>query len=151
MDEQDTGAYFAFFTEIGIIDQISRAFLEARLPEGLTMPHFAVLNHLTRLGGGQTPLALARAFQVPKTTMTHTLAVLEKRGLIEMQANPGDRRSKLVGLTQAGSALRKKALAELEPVMVGVSGEIPVEKIRDVLPVITEIREAIDRLRDRPV
>ena len=57
-----TGAYFALFNEIGIIAQLSRALFEARLPEGIHLPQFAVINHMVRLGDGKTPLALARAF-----------------------------------------------------------------------------------------
>ena len=88
-----TGLYFRLFNEIGILAQLSRALLVARLPDGLVLPHFTVINHLIRVKDGQTPLQLARAFQVPKTSMTHTLAGLEKRGLVEMRTNPEDARS----------------------------------------------------------
>lgn len=37
-------AVFAFFNEVGIIQQLSRALFEARLPDGLTVPHFSVLT-----------------------------------------------------------------------------------------------------------
>ena len=45
---------------------------------GWSVAHFGVVQHLIRHGGSVTPLDLARAFQQPKTTMTHTLQVLEK-------------------------------------------------------------------------
>ncbi len=77
-----TPLYFRLFNEIGIIDQLATTFLESRLPEGLLAPHFTVLNHLVRVKDGRTPLELAMAFQVPKTTMTHQLGVLERRGLV---------------------------------------------------------------------
>ena len=44
--------YFRLFNEVGIIDQISRAFLEARLPDGLIISHFTVINHLIRVADG---------------------------------------------------------------------------------------------------
>ncbi|MFM7336534.1 MAG: MarR family winged helix-turn-helix transcriptional regulator, partial [Tabrizicola sp.] len=97
---------FAFFNEVGILAQLSRALFEARLPDGFNLPQFVVLNHLVRVKDGQTPLALARAFQVPKTSMTHSLAVLERHGLIEMRPNARDGRSKCVFLTEAGRAFR---------------------------------------------
>ena len=102
MDDKTAQILFRFFNEIGIIEQLSRAQLEARLPDGMIAPHFAVLNHLTRVRDGQTPLALARAFQVPKTTMTHTLKGLEQHRLVEMRPNPEDGRSKRVWLTDQG-------------------------------------------------
>jgi hypothetical protein len=70
---------FPLFNEIGIIEQLSRARFEARLPQGVTGPHFSVLNHLMRVADGRTPLELARAFQVPKTTLSHTLGAGETR------------------------------------------------------------------------
>ena len=71
---------FDLFNEIGIIHQLTTARLEAVLPDGLIAPHFAVLNHLARVGDGATPQRMARAFQVPKTSLTHTLKGLEARG-----------------------------------------------------------------------
>ena len=53
---------FAFFNEVGILAQLSRAVFEARLPEGFSVPQFSVLNHLERVRDGQTPLALAQAY-----------------------------------------------------------------------------------------
>ena len=67
---------FQFFNEVGIIQQLSATLFNKRLPEGLHVSHFSVLNHMVRLGDGKTPLALANAFQVTKATMTHTLSTL---------------------------------------------------------------------------
>ncbi|MEM9975891.1 MAG: helix-turn-helix domain-containing protein, partial [Pseudomonadota bacterium] len=85
MPDSPLETYFTFFNEVGIIGQLSRTLLERHLPKGYLLPHFSVLNHLIRVRDGPTPLALARAFQVPKTSMTHTLAGLERGGLIEMR------------------------------------------------------------------
>ena len=116
MDKDALGYYFALFNEIGIIQQLSRAVMEAELPEGLMQSHFGVLNHLIRVKDGQTPLKLANAFQVPKTTMTHTLMGLEKHGLIEMRPNPKDGRSKCVWITEAGVSLRNGTIERLSSV-----------------------------------
>jgi DNA-binding MarR family transcriptional regulator len=102
---------FSFFNEVAIIGQLAGSLFERRLPAGFLVSHFAVLNHLARLGDGKTPLALARAFQVPKTTMTHTLAGLEKAGLIRFAPNPRDGRSKCAMLTEAGRVFRNEAIA----------------------------------------
>ena len=48
-------ALFQLFNEIGIIGQLSRAMFEARLPDGLLLTHFTVINHLIRVKDGQTP------------------------------------------------------------------------------------------------
>jgi DNA-binding MarR family transcriptional regulator len=150
MDNKTTGLYFSFFNEIGIIEQLSRALFESKLPSGFLVSHFSVLNHLIRVQDGPTPLRLANAFQVPKTTMTHTLAVLEKHGLIEMRPNPGDGRSKCVWLTQAGRAFRDDAIADMAPEMAVLAESFPPEFIEQIVPKLAEIRVFLDAHRDMP-
>ena len=114
-DPDDIAVIHRFFTEIGIINQLSRALVEARLPADLTATHFGLIGHLIRRPAGETPLQLAQAFQVPKTTMTHTLAGLKKAGLIEFAPNPKDARSKCVMLTDAGRRFHAEAIAAIMP------------------------------------
>ncbi len=148
MTPDEFGPIFAFFNEIGIIEQLSRARLEAHLPDGLIAPHFGVLNHVVRLGDGRTPLQIARAFQVPKTSMSHTLAVLQKRGLIEMTPNPEDARSKVVSITSAGRKVRDEAIMSLAPDFKEVLGHMDPERFKTTLPFLAELRETMDKARD---
>lgn len=140
--------YFALFNEIAIIEQLSRARLEKQLPDGLIAPHFAVLNHLIRVEDGRTPLQLARAFQVPKTTMTHTLAGLSKHGMVDMRPNPADARSKQVWLTDKGRALRETTIASLIPGFEAIAASFPPEKAAAILPVLQELRVLLDHNRE---
>ena len=148
MDSETRNAFFRFFNEIGIIAQLSRTALETRLPKGLTLPHFSVVNHLIRVKDGQTPLALARAFQVPKTTMTHTLSGLLEHGFVEMRPNPDDGRSKTVWLTQTGRQFREDAIKSIDPDIDALSQNVPKEKIEALVPALTEIRTCLDKARD---
>jgi len=148
MDDDRTGLYFALFLEFGILDQIGTAFLERRLPPGFLASHFGVLSHLIRVEDGRTPLELARAFQVPKTTMTHTLAGLDKAGLVETRPNPDDKRSKRVWLTPAGRGFVADAVAALAPVFAEMSARFPPERAAALLPELSAFREVVDRLRD---
>ncbi len=148
MDNASRHTLFSFFNEIGIIAQLSRAAMEARLPKGLTLPHFSVINHLIRVSDGQTPLALAKAFQVPKTTMTHTLSGLLDHGLVDMRPNPKDGRSKTVWLTEAGRQFRETAIRSIDPDMSAIKSAIPEEKIAQILPVLAEVRVFMDAYRD---
>ncbi|MEM9342495.1 MAG: MarR family transcriptional regulator [Pseudomonadota bacterium] len=147
MHDDAARMYFRFFNEIGIIGQLSRALFEARLPDGLLVSHFSVVNHLVRLGDGRTPLNIAQAFQVPKTTMTHTLSILEKHGFVEMVPNPDDGRSKLVKLTDAGRAFQGEAIERLGPDMLTMSEEIPAKRIAEIVPLLEEVRQYLDANR----
>ena len=148
MPDDRSALYFSLFLEAGIINQIGTAFLQARLPKGLLVSHFGVVSHLTRVRDGVTPLELARAFQVPKTTMTHTLAGLEKHGLVEMRPNPDDKRSKRVWLTEAGARFLEDAIAGMGPLFDELERRFPPDQVRETLPHLTAFREVVDRLRD---
>lgn len=148
MDNAGRAAFFQLFTEIGIIGQLSRAAFQARLPDGVLVTHFSVLNNLTRVRDGQTPLALARAFQVPKTSMTHTLAGLETRGWVEMRPNPKDARSKCVWITEAGRAFRDQAIAEMSKEMGPIAEHFSAERAAALLPELIALRQILDAARD---
>ena len=149
MPEHDQAALFELFNEIGIIEQLSRATLEARLPGGLIAPHFTVLNHLTRLGDGRAPIDMARAFQVPKTTLTHTLKGLEAQGLIEMRPNPDDGRSKLVYLTEAGQSLRDRTIESLGPDFERIAEGVDMDSLKGIVPALRALRIFLDADRDK--
>ncbi|WP_415402136.1 MarR family winged helix-turn-helix transcriptional regulator [Tateyamaria sp. SN3-11] len=148
MHDQNPAVFFEVFNEIGIIEQLSRAILEARLPHGLIAPHFAVLNHLIRVGDGRTPIEMARAFQVPKTSMTHTLKGLEAHGLVDLRPNPDDGRSKRVWLTEKGRALRNDAIAALGPDFAQLARDFDMERLAGITPVLRDLRIYLDKARD---
>lgn len=134
-------------TEIGIIEQLTRSQLERRLPDGLKVSQFGVLNHLVRLGGEWGPARLASAFQVTKGAMTNTLQRLENRGLIVIMADPDDGRGKLVRITEAGQVVRGQCVKSIDPIFNALSNEISEKEYRLVLPVLEKIREYLDTHR----
>ena len=144
----DQKALFQLFNEVAIINQLSSALFQARLPDGLHVSHFSVLNHLTRMGDGRTPLAIAKAFQVPKTTMTHTLAVLEKRGLIEMEKHATDGRSKVVRLTDAGRTAHGAAIGSMAAPLARLAHDLDDQDVLEILPALEKLRSYLDANRD---
>ena len=146
--DADPTVLFEIFNEIGIIEQLSRASLEARLPEGLIAPHFAVVSHLSKGRDGATPIDMARAFQVPKTSMTHTLKGLERGGYVTLRPNPDDGRSKKVWLTTKGRDLRGHTIQALAPEFMDLIAGFDVEKLQAIKPVLTELRIYMDAARD---
>ncbi|HIC82627.1 MAG TPA: MarR family transcriptional regulator [Kiloniellaceae bacterium] len=139
---------FQFFNEVGIIQQLASTAFNRRLPEGLHVSHFAVLNHLTRLGDGKTPRALASAFQVTKGTMSHTLAALSERAFIRIEPHATDRRSKLVYLTPQGRRFHRKAIASLDPLFDALEKGLDLDSVIAVLPALRAVRVFLDDNRD---
>ncbi len=141
-------AVFAFFTEVGIIDQLARTAFTRQLPDGLQMAHFALLNHMVRLGDGWTPVRLAKAFQLTKGAITNSVSRLEARGLIRTEADPGDGRSKRVFITEAGRGAWRDCVAALTPELARIRGELGPEVFEQALPALQSVRAWLDADRD---
>lgn len=146
--QDDVTAMFRFLNEIGIIAQLSGAALEKVMPGTMTLPQFAVLNHLTRLGGNRTPLQIATAMQVSKGAMTNTLGHLKRAGWISIRPDEKDGRSKRVDITKAGCAAHGQALTALAPELTWLSQAIAPGRVREATPLLEEMRKALDSRRD---
>jgi DNA-binding MarR family transcriptional regulator len=88
---------------------LARRFDEALRPLGLTNGQFSLLMSLNR---PQPPpmAAMASLLAMDRTTLTAALKPLERRGLVTVAADPGDRRSRLVALTSKGMTLLARAV-----------------------------------------
>ncbi|MFN4099214.1 MAG: MarR family winged helix-turn-helix transcriptional regulator [Pararhodobacter sp.] len=139
---------FAVFTETGIIAQLTSTLLERKLPKGMVTAQFGVLNHLSSRPSGETPLQLARAFQVPKTSMTHSLAVLEREALVETVPNPEDGRSKIVCITPAGLRFRAGLIEALAPDVVQTLAPLTPGTLEQLLPLLRDLRRVMDDARN---
>lgn len=75
---------------------------------GITFPQYLVLNVLW----AQAPLTvggIAERLDLESSTLTPLLKRLEAAGLVQRTRNPENERQVLVGLTDAGQALRNRA------------------------------------------
>ena len=98
---------------------LSRRFDDAFRPIGITSGQFSMLNAVNRpspppLGAGASLLAMDR------TTLTANLKPLERRGLIEVVADPQDGRLRRLYLTRAG----QEVLATAMPLWAALHGQV---------------------------
>lgn len=143
-DNGSADEVFGFFTEIGIINQLSTAMFAKSLPDGVHPSHFSILNHLARMGDGKTPMRIASAMQVSKNTMTHSLKVLQDRGYIDVQPDPEDGRGKRVYLTETGRAFREGAIALVTEQFRHVIGVDQREIMRRIRGDLEQMRKHLD-------
>ena len=149
MSEKHDGARaYEFLKEIAILNQLATAELNRALPDGLHVSHFTIIEHLKQRGTGQTPQDLARVFQMSKQNMTNSIAQLQKRGLIKVDPNPNDGRSKIATLTAAGHAFREKAIEQLSPLLEEISELSSFQDLDDALPAFQALRVYLDSRRD---
>ena len=92
------------FDEIRYIEHLVRTAIARKLPVGLTYPQFEVMNLLARRGDGVSPLEIARALQMTKSSLTNTLQRLHARRLIRVEPSASDGRRKRIWLAAEGRA-----------------------------------------------
>jgi DNA-binding MarR family transcriptional regulator len=83
---------------------LARRFDDALRPLGLTNGQFSLLMALNR--PEPPPMGpVAAVLAMDRTTLTAALKPLERRGLVRIEADPRDRRGRLLRLTQEGRRL----------------------------------------------
>jgi DNA-binding MarR family transcriptional regulator len=88
---------------------LARRFDAVLKPAGLTNGQFSLLMSLNR--PEPAPMAsVANLLAMDRTTLTAALKPLERRGLLCNEANPNDRRSRMLSLTAEGHAALQAAL-----------------------------------------
>lgn len=96
---------------------------QVRPAAGLSMPQYIALRALHR--GPMSSGALAQRFGVSRPTVTRMVDGLIKKGLVERQIDPIDRRVTMVSLTDAGQALYAATEAAAEHHLVTLLAALP--------------------------
>ena len=117
---------------------LARRFDNALKPLGLNNGQFSLMMALNR--PEPAPMGpVAQVLAMDRTTLTAAVKVLERRGLVETLPDPKDGRSRLMRLTEAGTALLAAAL----PIWTRVHGELDEEIGSEMAPLrktLAEIR-----------
>src|SRR5262245_21510430 len=88
--------------------RVSQLYDSALEPCGLRITQLAILNQIARSGAPAIG-ELAEALVIDPGALAHNLKPLERDGLVEIRADPKDRRSRLVTLTAAGRKKREQS------------------------------------------
>jgi DNA-binding MarR family transcriptional regulator len=94
--------------------------------------------------GPWTPTALATRLEMPLSTVLFRLRRLEKRGHVEREPNPDDRRSYLVALSPEGLELLRQARPRFRSLAEAVETRLGEERITGLRGGLGELREAIE-------
>lgn len=77
---------------------------------GLTVTQFSLLGHLRAMAGVSIGV-LAEAMVMDPTSLTRALRPLERQGLVDLQSDPKDRRSRCLHITNNGRKTYERARA----------------------------------------
>jgi DNA-binding MarR family transcriptional regulator len=144
---------------LAVFTQLSRAglLLEALQKDSLgtfelSFVEYSVLRILDRAGEGrrQSPSRLAE--QVVRTTgaMTKILDRLERRRLVERIPDPADRRALLVGLTDDGLELSRKASAAYTVLRTQVLAGLAADELATMTASVRRLVQLLEHNQTRP-
>src|SRR5947199_2550869 len=124
-------------------EAVQRHMLERLHAHGFADFDAAYLNVFQYPGPqGARPSDLATELRISKQALSHRLGQLEKRGYLERQPDPDDRRSKRIALTTRGnSAIRviREAVAEIEASWAQQLGTRRVTQLRQLLLDVSQL------------
>lgn len=135
-------------TEIGIIQQLVDTELRLALAPKLSVSEFGVLSHFVRRNTPEEPGRLARAFQQAKSSMTATLAKLERKGLVSLDPDPDDGRKKLAMITEDGRAAWQAGVAATAPMVQKLAAEFGTQRLKEMRPILQDLRIFLDEARN---
>jgi DNA-binding MarR family transcriptional regulator len=103
---------------------LARRFDDALRPMGLTNGQFSLMMSLNRPEPPDMG-AVASLLGMDRTTLTAALKPLERRGLVKVEADKADRRSRIMTLTARGRRLLARAVPAWRRTHVAVEALLP--------------------------
>lgn len=137
----------AFTAELASANRKLRALVDERARDmGLTLSRARLLMQLAK-ADGPIQSDLAELLDIEQPTLVRLLDGLERTGMIERRAAPGDRRARRVFLTQAARAQAEDILAFLTELRADVLDGIDKEELEIALRVLSRMSRNITATR----
>jgi DNA-binding MarR family transcriptional regulator len=111
---------------------------------GLSHARLRLLGAL-RCGGPRIMSELSEELQVTPRNVTALVDALEHEGLVERRPHPTDRRATIVAVTPLAEARCDQKYLEYAGAMAELFSELPAADQRELLRLLTELREAMRR------
>jgi MarR family transcriptional regulator, 2-MHQ and catechol-resistance regulon repressor len=116
---------------------------------GIGFSDFAALEVL--LHKGPLPVnEIGRRVRLTSGSMTTAVDRLERKGMVERKNDPGDRRARVVHLTEAGRKLIEAAFAEHEAAMERAASGLTPEERTDAAELLKRLGKRADELPELP-
>jgi len=140
---------FQLFVEVSITQMLATTEMARVMPHKLTFSQFSLLSHFSRIENLQRSIVdLARIFQVTKPSMGETVDKLLNKGFVKVEANPADRREKIVSLTEHGAAAKLDAEKAIYPLLETMLAQMGVAQFETAYTALKPIRQWLDDNRN---
>lgn len=145
-DDMTTKSYESLWDRPGFLvrrlHQIHVAmFHEECVEYGVTPVQFSLLSVLDR----KSPLdqvSLAAEVGIDRTNVADVVSRMEGRGLVERRANPEDRRTRLVSITEEGRSFRRQVQGRMEAAQERFLAPLPPEERTVFMALLRRLIEA---------
>jgi DNA-binding MarR family transcriptional regulator len=121
---------------------VSQLYEEHFRQVGLTGSQFSILQLLDQ-AGERTQGELGRFLSMDSTTLTRTLAIMERHGWIRKRPG-GDRREWRINLSKSGEKKVAEAAPHWEKAQSEIRGRLP-ERWRTLMQLTTELNHAVSK------
>jgi hypothetical protein len=137
------------FTEVAIVEHLSRTRFEREFTDGLNAGHFGILNYFIRADRAPDTVAgIAFSFQDSESVVIERVEALQKLGFVSV-TGAIKKRDAVVTVTPAGRIARDQQLQRMGPNIREMLTEIPIEDLEITARTLREIRLVMDNLPDR--
>ena len=119
---------------------LTRIYDDALRPTGLTTTQYSLLSLVSRAPGPISITALADAQAMDRTSLSRTLAPLERAGYLTI-APGADRRVRTVALTEAGALIVAQARPLWRAAQERIAAEQGLERMDDLLAELAELTD----------
>ena len=124
-----------------------RRFVEEQLAvSGLTDATWTPLLHLRAWGDGVTQKELAERVGLDGSSLVRLLDFLEGKGWVERRADPADRRSKRIFLTEEGNTAVDRIRATMLEAELSMLQDLDDAEVEAMLGGVQKIRSRIDQM-----
>lgn len=118
--------------------------------EGASFARARLLMHIARDGPLRSVDIASSLGQAPRT-ITEAIDGLERDALVERTPDPGDRRAKLISITDAGRAAIKGAESSKQAFVDTVFGVLSPDECGEIVRVIGKLNEQLEMMASRPL
>jgi DNA-binding MarR family transcriptional regulator len=138
------------FTEIAIIEHLTRSRVANNYMDGEEPWFFGILNYFVRNHRAPDTIGgIAWSFQDDEAVVVERVAFMEAKGYLTVTP-PGSRDpGAIVDVTEAGRARRQEMLDKIAPDFRQLVSEIEPDRLETAYEVLREIRLTMDNLPDR--
>lgn len=135
---------------ISVLQQLLASRTSHLVGSDLPVPQFTMLNYFHRMRSELTVTELAHAFQAPQPGITKTVQKLLSKGYLSARSDVGDRRRKILQITDAGLEAHLNAVRKLAPDAIALFDGWTFEEMQTFNQQVDRLKGWVSDHRDAP-